>query len=203
MAQHPAPSESPDGLTADLIQHVRANPELMQVLSVVRSLRLPDWRIVAGAVYQTVWNARTGRQPTYGIKDFDVVYFDGSDLSWDAEDVVIRRVQAAFDAALRDRVEVRNQARVHLWFKDHFGEDYAPLPDTDTMITRFVSPAFAVGIRLEPDDEISVFAPFGLEDLFAMKLRPNPHRPLSSAWDSVVAKACARWPEIEVIRPGA
>ena len=203
MPEHSAPSEIPDGLTPELIQIVRANPELMQVLRVVRSLRLPDWRIVAGAVYQTAWNVRTSRAPTYGIKDFDVVYFDGSDLSWDAEDVVIRRVQSAFDATLRDRVEVRNQARVHLWFKDHFGDDYAPLPDTDTMITRFVSPAFAVGIRLETDHDISVFAPFGLKDLFEMKLRPNPLRPLSSAWDSVVAKACARWPEIEVIKPGA
>lgn len=190
-----------DRLAAELIAHVRANPDLMCVLRVVRSQRLPDWRIVAGAVYQTVWNARTGRPPDYGIKDFDVAYFDASDLSWDAEDVVIRRVLAAFDEPLRSRIEVRNQARVHLWFKDHFGDDYDPLTDTDMMITRFVSPAFAIGIRLEDDDGISVSAPFGLEDTFALTLRPNPHRPLSSAWKSVIEKARNRWPEIVVVEP--
>jgi hypothetical protein len=192
-----------DLLHAELITLSRSNPDLMHVLRIMRSLQLPDWRIVAGAVYQTVWNARTGRAPDHGIKDYDVAYFDASDLSWDAEDAVIRRVLAAFEEPLRGQIEVRNQARVHLWFKDHFGDDYAPLPDTDTMITRFVSPAFAVGIRLEADHSISVSAPFGLEDTFAMTLRPNPHRPLSSAWEKVIENARSRWPEITVIEPQA
>lgn len=190
-----------DRLKAELIGLVRANPELMRVLRIVRGLHLPDWRIVAGAVYQTVWNARTGRAPNHGIKDYDIAYFDASDLSWDAEDTVIRRVLAAFEEPLRNQIEVRNQARVHLWFKDHFGDDYAPLPDTDTMISRFVSPAFAIGIRLEDDDTISARAPFGLEDTFAITLRPNPNRPLSSAWHKVIEKARSRWPEIIVIEP--
>ncbi len=190
-------------LETELVALVRGNPELMRVLRKVRRLRLPDWRIVAGAVYQTVWNARTGRAPGHGIKDYDVAYFDGSDLSWDAEDAVIRRAAAAFDEPLRSRVEVRNQARVHLWFKDRFGDDYPPLPDTDAMIARFIAPAFAVGIRLEDDDSISVAAPFGLEDTFAMVLRPNPRRPLSSAWRAVIGNARSRWPEIVVIEPKA
>lgn len=192
-----------DQLHAELITLIRSNPDLMHVLRIVRGLSLPDWRVVAGAVYQTVWNARTGRPPTHGIKDYDVAYFDSADLSWDAEDAVIRRVLAAFECPLRNQIEVRNQARVHLWFKDHFGDDYAPLPDTDTMIARFVSPAFAVGIRLEADSSISVSAPFGLEDTFAMTLRPNPHRPLSSAWAKVIEGARSRWPEINVIEPQA
>ena len=41
----------------------------------------------------------------------------------------------------------------------------------------FVSPLFAVAVRLEADDAISVSAPFGLEDLFALRLQPNPSRP--------------------------
>ena len=56
--------------------------------------------------------------------------FDGSDLSYEAEDAVIRRVKAAFDEPLRSMVEVRNQARVHLWFEAKFGEPYGPLSCT-------------------------------------------------------------------------
>ncbi|QBX36879.1 nucleotidyltransferase family protein [Brevundimonas sp. S30B] len=96
-----------------LVEIVRADPELMTVLTGVRDLDLPDWRLFSGAVYQSVWNALTGRPAGYGVKDFDLGYFD-SDTSWDAEDAVIRRVAAAFETPLRDRIEVRNQARVRL-----------------------------------------------------------------------------------------
>jgi len=166
-------------LTNRLTDIVRSDAGLMHVLTTVRALDLPDWRLVSGAVYQAVWNARTGRPAGYGIKDYDVAYFDGSDLSYDAEDGAIKRVAAAFDAPFRSQVEVRNQARVHLWFQDRFGEPYEALGSTDEALGRFVAPTFAVGVRLEADDAISIAAPFGLDDVFAMTIRPNPNRPLA------------------------
>ncbi len=183
-----------------LVDIVRADPGLMHVLSTVRGLGLNDWRVFSGAVYQSVWNAVTGRPVGYGRKDYDLGYFD-PDTSWDAEDVVIKRVGAAFDEPFRSEVEVRNQARVHLWFRDRFGEPYEPLTGTDEALARFVAPAFAVGVRLEDDDAISIAAPFGLEDVFSMTLRPNPNRPLARGWDKAVASARARWPELTVIEP--
>lgn len=188
-------------LERELTAIVRADPGLMHVLTTVRALNLPDWRLVSGAVYQAAWNARTGRPAGYGIKDYDLAYFDASDLSYDAEDVVIKRVAAALEEPFRSQVEVRNQARVHLWFRDRFGEDYAPLGSTDEALARFVAPAFAVGVRLEPDDAISVAAPFGLEDVFTMILRPNPDRPPARGWAKVVDNARARWPELTVVEP--
>ena len=174
---------------------LRASPTLMNVLETVRGLELPDWRIASGAVYQTVWNALTGREPDYGIKDYDVLYFD-PDTSWDAEDVFIQRAAGAFPLGLSEKVEVRNQARVHLWFEGRFGEPYTALTCTDEAFGRFVTRAFAVGVRLEPDDRISVVAPFGLDDLFAMRLRPNPNRAINPAgFARTAASVRARWPE--------
>jgi hypothetical protein len=170
----------------------------MRVLTFARDLDLPDWRIVSGAIYQTVWNSLTGRAPDHGIKDYDLFYFDGGDLSYDAEDLHIRRAAALYPPDLAPLVEVRNQARVHLWFETHFGEAYAPLSSTDEALSRFIAPAFAVGARLEPDDGLTIAAPFGLEDLFALRLRPNPSRGLAKGWDKVVASARARWPELTV-----
>ena len=187
-----------DDLETRLVAIVRRQPQLMQVLTTVRALDLPDWRIFSGAVYQAVWNHQTGRAIGYGIKDYDLGYFD-PDTSYDAEDAVIRRVASAFPPPLRDLVEVRNQARVHLWFHDRFGEPYEPLSGTDEALSRFVAPAFSVGIRLEADDRITVAAPFGLDDLFAMTLRPNPNRPKAKGWDRAVAGARDRWPELTVI----
>jgi len=182
-------------LEARLVRILRDSPTLVQVLTVVRGLELPDWRIASGAVYQTVWNNLTGRQPDYGIKDYDVLYFD-PDTSWNAEDVLIRRAAAAFPPGLSELVEVRNQARVHLWFEQKFGEPYSPLSCTDEALGRFVTPAFAVGVRLEADDRISVAAPLGLEDLFAMRLRLNPNRTINPAgFARTAASVRARWPE--------
>ena len=75
------------------------------------------------------WSPEFRRPLDYGIKDYDLGYFDASGLSYEAEDVVIRRVKATFDDALRSMVEVRNQARVHLWFEAKFSEPYGP-PDS-------------------------------------------------------------------------
>ena len=185
-------------LEARLEAILRRSAPLMQVLETLQPLDLPDWLVFSGAVYQRVLNHQTGRDLDYGIKDYDVGYFDASDISYEAEDAVIRRVAAAFEPPLREMVEVRNQARVHLWFEGKFGEPYAPLSRTAEALERFVSPLFAVGVRLEADGEMTVVAPFGLEDLFALRLRPNPHR-RTGGFARTAANAKGRWPEIEVI----
>jgi uncharacterized protein len=125
--------------TERLINILRATSSLMQVLSIARTLDLPDWLLFSGAVYQPVLNHLTGRAADYGIKDYDLAYFDGTDLSYAAEDMVIRRVAAAFNEPLRRVVQVRNQARVHLWFDAKFGEPYTPLSSTAEALERFAS----------------------------------------------------------------
>ena len=61
---------------------------LMRVMEGLRAQALPDWRLASGCVYQTAWNALTGRDPDYGLKDYDALYFD-PDPSYEAEDVWI------------------------------------------------------------------------------------------------------------------
>jgi hypothetical protein len=175
---------------------LRATPPLMRVLSVARHLCLPDWLVFSGAVYQPVLNHLTGRPLDDGIKDYDLGYFDASNLSYEAEDAVIRRVKAAFDEPLRSMVEVRNQARVHLWFEAKFGEPYTPLSCTAEALERFASATFAVG-RLEPDDRLHIEAPFGLADLFSLRLVPNP-RQKTVGFDRATADIRRRWPEVVI-----
>ena len=97
----------------------------MRLLRSVRRIRLPQWRLVAGCLYQTVWNVLTGRARGTGIRDYDLIYFD-EDLSWAAEAAAIRRVAAAARGCVGP-VEARNQARVHLWFESRFGSPYLRL----------------------------------------------------------------------------
>ena len=186
-------SEFRERLTAIL----RATPPLMRVLTVARRLCLPDWLVFSGAVYQPVLNHLTGRPLDYGIKDYDLGYFDAFDLSYEAEDAVIRRVKAAFDEPLRSMIEVRNQARVHLWFEAKFGEQYGPLSRTAEALERFTSTTFAVGVRLEPDNRLHIEAPFGLADLFALRLRLNPRRK-TVHFARTSADVRRRWPELVI-----
>lgn len=149
---------------------VRASPRLMQVLTAVRGLNLPDWWIVSGAIYNTVWNALTDRADMYGVKDIDLFYFDAN-TSYEAEDRVIRRVEATLPGT--PPVETRNQARVHLWFEERFGHPYPQLVGAADGIEYFSSRTHAVGLRLERDDSLTLHAPFGLDDIFSFRLVPN------------------------------
>ena len=187
-----------ESLEARLEAILRGAPGLMHVLTVARDLDLPDWLIFSGAIYQPVLNHLTGRAPDYAIKDYDLGYFDASDISYEAEDVVIRRVAAAFEPPFDALVEVRNQARVHLWFEGKFGESYAPLRRSAEALERFISPMNAVGARLEADGRLSIFAPFGLGDLFDLRLRPNPRRLFDQSFNRIAGGMTSRWPELRV-----
>jgi len=168
----------------------------MSLLRLLRNAGLPQWRLVSGCLYQTVWNVMTNRPRGTGIRDFDVIYFDAGDLSWEAEDAVIRRVTADFP------LQIRNQARVHLWYEQHFGVPYPPLRSADEALTRYPVTVQAIGARLEDDDRLDIIAPFGLDDVYAMVMRPNPVVEHRSTFDAKVARARSVWPEITVARRG-
>lgn len=177
---------------------VRGSPLLVAALERARAMALRDWRIVSGALYNTVWNALTGRPLDTGIKDVDLFYWDDGDLSYEAEDVVIRRGAVIF-AGLPVPVEIRNQARVHLWFEDHFGTPFAPLRSSAEGVDRFASKTHAVSVRLEPDDTLDVYAPYGLDDLFAFRITPNPVIDNRLTHQTKAARAKAIWPELTVV----
>lgn len=177
---------------------IRGDPDLMQLLASIRGVRLAQWRLVAGCLYQTVWNVLTGRDRGTGIKDYDLIYFDDSDLSWEAEDRVIRAVAAATRGCVGP-VEVRNQARVHLWFEARFGTAYPQLYSADEAIRRYASIVHAIGVRLEYDDRLDVVAPFGLDDLFSMVIRPNYALENAVSHMRKARRAQAIWPEVIVV----
>ena len=94
---------------------------------------------------QTVWNGLTGRAVDYGIKDYDVFYFD-PDTSWQAEDAVITQMQDRL-SSLGVAIEARNQARVHLWYSHKHGKPYPALRSSTEGIDRFLTRNTKVGIR--------------------------------------------------------
>ncbi len=181
---------------AQLRQIIGASPVLMAALRAVRQADLPDAWIVSGAIYNQVWNALTGRAEMHGVKDVDVFYFD-TDASYKAEDAVIQTF-AAHDLP-GPPIEVRNQARVHLWYETHFGVPCAPIKSSADGVDHFASRTHCVAARLVGADEIEIYAPFGLDDIFSFRLTPNPVRDNRETHHRKGARQQAVWPELTVV----
>ena len=150
---------------------LRANPHNCEILARLPQLTLNDGWLVAGSLFQTVWNVIDERPATFGIKDYDVFYFD-PDTSWEAEDANIKRAAAIF-ADLGAEVELRNQARVHVWYEQKFGIPCPPFRSTCDGIDHFLTTCSMVGVA-PVGEELKLYAPVGLHDVFERIMRPNP-----------------------------
>ncbi|MGC5240821.1 nucleotidyltransferase family protein [Streptomyces albogriseolus] len=180
------------------ISTLSRNETLLEVLDRTTAMNLPSWYLTAGCLFQTVWNVVTGRPPTEGIKDYDVFYFDDRDLSWEAEDQVIRAAAATF-ADLPAQVEIRNEARVHLWYEQKFGVPCAPYTSTEAAIDSFAATTCCLGVRLEPDGRWRVYAPYGLSDVFGLVVRPNPVLAPRAVYEAKTERWRRQWPELTVL----
>lgn len=173
------------------------NSVLTMVLDRLVGLGLPGYYVGAGIVTQTVWNLACGRDPTADVKDIDVVYFDASDLSAATED----RQQAAVEALLPDvplRFDVKNEARVHIWYEQKFGYPIEPYRSTEHAIATWPTTATAIGVRKEGAG-LKVCAPFGLGDLLGLVLRPNKAQITEEIYLRKARRWCQCWPQLELV----
>lgn len=176
-------------LTApSLIDIALCNPINAQIISQLPALQLNQCMLTAGCIFQAVWNRTYRRPASWGVNDYDVFYFD-EDLSWEAENEVIVAAQALF-SNLDVKVELRNQARVHLWFSDRFGSAYSPLRSAKEGIDRFLICATCVGLSIDSGE---IYAPYGLAELEQGVLRMNPNFPQPELYEKKVLSYQQRW----------
>lgn len=182
---------------ARFIELVLRNPTNELILRRLADLRLPDAYLVSGCLFQTVWNCLSDKEPAADILDYDVFYYDASDLSWEAEDAVIRRCAQVF-ADLDVEVQVRNQARVHLWYAEKFRIECRPLRSSRDGIDHFLSQSSCFGMR-RIGDSTEVYAPFGYRDVFDRVVRPNRRRALPHVYEEKAARWAQCWPRLNVV----
>jgi hypothetical protein len=173
------------------------NPANDAILTALADLELPDAWLVSGCLVQSVWNVLTHRPVGHGIADYDVFYFD-TDTSWEAEDHVIKQLDHA-TRALGVPIQIRNQARVHLWYQEKFGRPYPPLSCSTEGIDRFLTRNTKVGIhRGGAGDQI--YAPDGFDDIANLLITPNPTPNFSLArYHEKAARWKALWPELTIV----
>jgi uncharacterized protein len=183
--------------TDEFLAATLRNPVNGAIADELLRLALADAWIVSGCLVQSAWNGLTGRAVDYGVKDYDVFYFD-PDTSWQAEDAVIRDLQGRL-AHLGVAIEVRNQARVHLWYPEKHGLPYPALRRSTEGIDRFLTKNTQVGIRRSAHG-YEVYAPNGFDDIADMIVRPNRVANFSAAnYAAKAARWKALWPELTVL----
>jgi hypothetical protein len=111
---------------------------------------------------------------------------------------VIRKLQDSL-AAHGARIEVRNQARVHLWYPQKHGLPYPALQSSTEGIDRFLTKNTRIGIR-RTQGGYDVYAPDGFDDVAGMIVRPNPGPNFSAeSYDAKATRWKKLWPEITVL----
>jgi len=178
---------------AALVALLQADAARMRLLIAVRDLALPDAWIGAGFIRNAVWDERHGIARPLIVGDVDVILFDPA------------RATAADDAAAEARLRlahpatewsVRNQARMHARNGD------APYASAIDAMRFWPETATAVAARATADGDLEVAAPYGLDDLFDLMLRPTPPfigQRAAIFWRRVAAKRWQeKWPGLRV-----
>ncbi len=178
---------------AETVRTAMAGRWYRETLQAARALGLPDWAIGAGFVRNAVWDRLSGL-PRTPLDDVDVLFFDPADTSRERETAL----EARLAAALPRPWSVRNQARMHLRNGD------APYRSTEDAMRHWLETPTAVAVRLEADGSLAILAPFGLDDLLAMRGAPTPagrakpdqyrERMQAKDWP-------ARWPGVTLVWP--
>ena len=80
------------------LRDVSLNKTNASILARWGDLNLPNSWLVAGCLFQTVWNLQSDRPAEAAIKDYDIFYFDSDDLS----DMGEQQTQARVSTLLSD-----------------------------------------------------------------------------------------------------
>jgi hypothetical protein len=183
----------------ELLEKVLLQSKLVkELLKRTPELKLPNWYLGAGCIAQTVWNYLHGFELTNGIKDCDLVYYDASDLSKEAENVYVQQGEKLF-RNISNPVEIVNQARVHLWYGKEFGREIEPYRSVEAAINEWPTTATGIGVQYDENGKITVFAPYGLNDLWGMILHPNKLKITEGIYLEKIERWTSVWPQLKVI----
>lgn len=178
----------------DIARFLSEQQQLLRLLRMVQALSLPDAWIGAGLIRNAVWDQiQFGTPGAHHGNDVDVVYFDADNVAQERDSAIEARLNAmASDVPW----EVRNQARMHVQNGD------PPYLSTEDALRYWPDTATAIAARIAGDG-VEVAAPYGVEDLVGLIVRPTPpfeakhqryaERLRAKGWEK-------RWPDLTIIR---
>lgn len=182
------------------ISILQKNKDLMIILDYINTLKLPNFYIATGSVFQTIWNYYDNKPLNYGIKDIDIIYYDSSNVSKDSEKQLENKIIDFFQKQnLNYEFDVHNEARMHLWKKENENKNIDQYKNSEDAIDQWIATVHAIGITKE-NNNIKIYAPYGLSDIFSRTIRPIKHKANSKElYDKKVASWKNRFNNLNII----
>lgn len=177
---------------------IMSNESLNIAIERAKFLGMDNYYIGAGCIAQTVWNYLSNNPLEYGIKDIDFVYFDDINLDFESENIIISKIKDLY-SDLNLEVDVKNQARVHLWYNSRFCYSIKPYTSLESALNTWPTTATSIGVRKEKSNELKVYAPFGLNDLFGKIVRANKVQITKQIYEDKVSSWLSKWPDLNII----
>ena len=180
---------------------LKKNDKLMSILKVLETYSLENpsfsnWYVGAGGVNQTVFNYYHGFEIDYGIKDYDIVYFD-SDTSYEAEDKIIKDLEKRL-SSLGVVCDIKNEARVHIWYNPKYGTNREPYTSSEDAISSWGSTVTCIACRFE-DGRFKIYCPYGLDDLFNLVIRPVKRYFVKEQYEERAARWKNKWDKLTIV----
>ena len=180
----------------DLEEILFKNETLKEVLKRLEKSNLKNYYVGAGCINQTVFNYLHGLRIDANINDYDIVYYD-EDTSYEKEDIVIKYVEELL-SDLNIKLDVKNEARVHIWYNEKYNENRMPYTSVEDAVSRWGTTITCIGVRLE-NNNLIVDAPYGLNDLFNMVIRPVKTDFTEADYIRKINKWKKNWPKLTII----
>lgn len=143
---------------------IAADPVRIRILCLVKELGLPDCWVAAGFVRSVIWDHLHQRSNSTLPPDIDVIWFDCERATAEV-DADIEATLRGMDSTLN--WSVKNQARIHLRNADR------PYTSAADAMSHWPETATAIAVRLGAEGRIEVAAPFDLDHLFNLVVRPT------------------------------
>lgn len=177
----------------DILDLIREDLFMMDIIRAADSMNLPDWLIGAGFVRNKVWDYLHGYTKSTLPTDIDLVYFDKENriAASDVEQKLSARTPGL-------KWEIVNQATAHTKNND------APYASCEDALSQWPETATAVGVKIE-NGALKLIAPLGIEDLVNLIVRPTPTFSASNEKKARVQervtqkKWLEKWPKLKIL----
>lgn len=182
------------------IKIIKMNKDLIEILNYIEELKLPNFYIAAGSVFQTIWNYLDNKPLTNDIKDIDIIYYDNNNLTKEDEKKLEDKIIDHFNKlGMNYKFDVHNEARMHLWKKENENKNVDQYINSEDAIDKWIATVHAIGITKE-NNTIKVYAPYGLSDIFSKTIRPIKHSANSKElYDKKVKSWSSRFNNLTII----
>lgn len=156
-----------------------------------------NYYLAAGCINQTIFNYYHNYDLDYGIGDYDIVYYD-EDTSYEKEDIIIKDLKERLKH-LDLKFDIKNEKRVHIWYNEKYKTNRKEYQSVEDAISKWGTTITCLGVRME-NNKLIVCAPYGLNDLFNLILRPVKIDFTKEDYEKKVTKWTNKWELLKVIR---